>query len=368
MKTGRITTIRLHPSDNVVIAQTDLKQGGFISEEKITCRQTIPFGHKVATAHIRAGGIVRKYGQVIGAATQDIVPGDCVHSYNIGLGDLARDYAVGADALPDRAVGRKQEFFDGILRPNGRVATRNCIGVISTVNCSSSVARMVADQFRGETLVDYPNVDGVVPVCYGYGCAMAGSGWDFEYLRNCLVGYGRHPNFAAVLFIGLGCETMQVDMLRAVDGGAASLTHQYMTIHEKGGTHPLRDVYRYSEPARAYGWFFFKDTPGYDAASVTGLVAGGANVLCFTTGRGSVFGCSPVACIKLASNSPMFNRTEEDMDINCGVVAEGKASVKEVGEQIFRRIIEVAPGSRTKSETLGMGNDEFVPWHVGAVM
>jgi altronate hydrolase len=127
------------------------------------------------------------------------------------------------------------------------------------------------------------------------------------------------------------------------------------------------EVYRYAEPVRSKG-FVFMDTPGYDPASVTGFVAGGANIVCFTTGRGSVFGCRPVPSIKLATNTSMYERMEEDMDINCGAVADGEASVEEVGKQIFRHILEVASGSRTKSELLGMGNDEFVPWHIGAVM
>ena len=508
METRTNLTIRLNPADNVVVARADLNAGVFLTEERITCRQAIPFGHKVATLALRAGDIVRKYGQVIGVATRDIVPGDHVHTQNLGMSECARDYAVGVDALHARAAPFKAEFFDGILRADGRVATRNYIGVISTVNCSASVARMVADRFRGPGLDEFPNVDGVVPLCYGYGCAMADCGRGYEYLRDALLGYGHHPNFAAVLFIGLGCETMQVDMLRTADTRSVDSTLHYLTIQEKGGTRrtieaavaqiremlpsanaferqalpagrlvlglecggsdalsgvtanpalgaaadllvdqggtailaetpeiygaehlltrratrsqvadklidcirwweeytaregghmdnnptpgnkagglttilekslgavakggtrPLMDVYRYAELVRTKG-LVFMDTPGYDAVSVTGLVAGGANIICFTTGRGAVFGCRPVPSIKLASNTPMFMRMEEDMDINCGVIADGEVSVQDVGAQIFRRILQVASGSRTKSESLGMGNDEFVPWHVGAVM
>ena len=110
------------------------------------------------------------------------------------------------------------------------------------------------------------------------------------------------------------------------------------------------------------------NTPGYDVVSVTGMVAGGANVVCFTTGRGSVFGCKPVPCIKLATNSAMFRRMEEDMDVNCGVITDGEASVRETGRVIFDTILDVASGRPSKSEALGLGDEEFVPWHIGAVM
>jgi altronate hydrolase len=150
-------------------------------------------------------------------------------------------------------------------------------------------------------------------------------------------------------------------------GGLSTILEKSLGAVAKSGTSNLMEVYHYAEPVRSKG-FVFMDTPGYDAVSVTGFVAGGANIVCFTTGRGSVFGCRPVPSIKLATNTPMYKRMEEDMDINCGTVADGEASVKEVGKQIFRHILEVASGSRTKSELLGMGNDEFVPWHIGAVM
>jgi len=112
----------------------------------------------------------------------------------------------------------------------------------------------------------------------------------------------------------------------------------------------------------------FMDTPGYDPVSVTGFVAGGANIVCFTTGRGSVFGCRPVPSIKLATNTAMYERMEEDMDINCGTIADGEDSVDSLGRRIFERILETASGRRTQSELLGIGNDEFAPWHIGAVM
>jgi altronate hydrolase len=501
-------TIRLHPADNVVVARVDLAQGTYLPEAGVTCRQTVAFGHKVATALVEAGEIVRKYGQVIGVASRNISPGDHVHTHNLSMGGFSRDYAVGEDVWPLKPLASEPALFQGIVRSDGRVATRNYIGVISTVNCSASVTRLIADEFRGAALAEFPNVDGIVPICHGLGCGMAGSGSGFDHLRDSLSGYARHPNFAGVLLIGLGCEVMQVDIPADAVGRSAHAPFQTMTVQERGGarrtvqeavariremlpaadlfrrepvaashlilglecggsdslsgitanpalgvaadllvrhggtavlgetpeiygaehlltrravsrevaekllarirwweeytamhggemdnnpspgnkagglttilekslgavaksgTSNLMEVYRYAEPVRSKG-FVFMDTPGYDPVSVTGFVAGGANIVCFTTGRGSVFGCRPVPSIKLATNTPMYKRMEEDMDINCGTVADGEASVKEVGKQIFRHILEVASGSRTKSELLGMGNDEFVPWHIGAVM
>lgn len=127
------------------------------------------------------------------------------------------------------------------------------------------------------------------------------------------------------------------------------------------------EVYKYAEPITAKG-FVFMDTPGYDPASATGQVAGGANVVCFTTGRGSVSGFKPAPCIKLATNTTMYEHMEEDMDINCGTVADGLETVEQAGEKIFRKILEVASGTPTKSEAQGFGDNEFVPWQIGAVM
>ena len=134
----------------------------------------------------------------------------------------------------------------------------------------------------------------------------------------------------------------------------------------KGGTTTLQDVYRYAEPVTAKG-FVFMDTPGFDPVSVTGQVAGGANVICFTTGRGSAFGCKPTPSIKLATNSPMYQSMVEDMDINCGDVLDG-VSIEDKGREIFQRVLKVASGELSKSEALGYGDAEFAPWQIGATM
>ena len=134
----------------------------------------------------------------------------------------------------------------------------------------------------------------------------------------------------------------------------------------KGGTGPLMEVYKYAEPVTAKG-FVFMDTPGYDPCSATGQIAGGANLIAFTTGRGSAFGAKPAPSLKLATNTPMFRRLEEDMDINCGEVLDGTASIGEMGQKIFTRLLDTASGTRTKSELLNVGDHEFVPWQIGIV-
>jgi altronate hydrolase len=149
-------------------------------------------------------------------------------------------------------------------------------------------------------------------------------------------------------------------------GGLSTILEKSLGAAAKGGTTTLREVYRYAEPVTAKG-FVFMDTPGYDPVSATGQVAGGANLLCFTTGRGSAYGCKPVPSIKLATNSDIYRRMIDDMDINCGDVVEG-VSIADKGQEIFDMILKVASGQTTKSEDLGYGDNEFVPWQVGAVM
>ena len=150
-------------------------------------------------------------------------------------------------------------------------------------------------------------------------------------------------------------------------GGLTTILEKSLGASSKGGSTNLVDVYGYAEPVSAKG-LVFMDTPGYDPVSVTGMIAGGANVVCFTTGRGTVCGFKPVPAIKLASNTEMYRNLSGDMDINCGRIVDGEASVREMGEIIFRMILETASGKKTKSEELGLGDNEFVPWQIGPVM
>ena len=150
-------------------------------------------------------------------------------------------------------------------------------------------------------------------------------------------------------------------------GGLTTILEKSLGAMAKGGSTNLVEVVRYAEPVTAKG-FVFMDTPGYDPVAATGQVAGGANLLCFTTGRGSVFGCKPTPSIKLATNTPMYQRMVDDMDINCGTIVTGEETVQQVGERIFRTCCATASGERTKSESFDFGGAEFAPWVLGATM
>jgi len=499
-------TIRLHPEDDVVIARVDIPSGTVVPGEGVRATALVPAGHKLATRAMQAGQPVRRYNQIIGFATRAIQPGEHVHVHNLAMGDFERDYAFCA-GVKATDYASPSATFQGIVRADGRVATRNYIGILTSVNCSATVARMVADHFRNG-LADYPNVDGVVALTHKTGCGMASEGEGMELLRRTLTGYARHPNFYAAINIGLGCEANQigtwmssaklkvsdklqaftiqekggtrkavengiarvkelladanrvtrttvpaghltlglqcggsdgysgisanpalgaaVDQLvrhggtailsetpeiygaehlltrRAVSrevgeklirrirwwedytrrngnemnnnpspgnkaGGLTTILEKSLGAVAKGGTTNLVDVYEYAEPVKAHG-FVYMDTPGYDPVSATGQVAGGANLICFTTGRGSAYGCKPAPSLKLATNSALYARQEDDMDINCGTVIDGTETIAQAGERFFRLILETASGRRTKSEEFGYGEDEFAPWVVGATM
>jgi altronate hydrolase len=500
--------IRLHPQDDVLIARSQLVGG--TPAESVMVKGLIPPGHKVATRAIAVGEPVRRYNQIIGFASKPIAAGEHVHTHNLVMGDFERDYAFGADIKPQPA--RRQATFQGIVRADGRVATRNYIGILSSVNCSATAARAIADHFSRQSnpqaLADFPNVDGVVALTHGTGCGMATEGLGMQVLERTLTGYATHANFAGVMVVGLGCESNQisawlahgglregenlrvfniqdtggtrktvehgialvremlpaanavqrvpcsaehitiglqcggsdgysgisanpalgaaVDLLvahggsailsetpeiygaehlltrRAVSrevgekliarirwwedytringgemnnnpspgnkaGGLTTILEKSLGAVAKGGTTNLQAVYESAEPVRARG-FVYMDTPGYDPVSATGQVAGGANMVCFTTGRGSAYGCIPSPSIKLATNSALWKRQGDDIDINCGDIVEGGISIEAMGQQIFERVLAVASGERTRSELHGYGQSEFVPWQLGAVM
>ena len=147
-------------------------------------------------------------------------------------------------------------------------------------------------------------------------------------------------------------------------GGLANVLEKSLGGAKKSGSTGLMEVYRYAEPVTEKG-FVFMDTPGFDPVSATGQIAGGANLICFTTGRGSCFGSYPSPTIKLASNTPMFDRMASDMDVNCGQIVDGTLTLDEMGEEIFARILAIASGEKSKSEALGVGEEEFAPWPIG---
>ena len=503
--------IRLHPNDNVVVARVDVPLGmAFetdVAGERITSKSQVTAGYKIATKKILKGQPILKYSVTVGFAHVDIEPGALVHSHNTEFREFDRDYAHASEFKPVELLPESERAtFKGYVRSNGKVGTRNFIGILSTVNCSATVVNKIAEWFTPERLAEFPNVDGVVAFSHSIGCGMEMTGEPMQLLRRTMAGYIRHPNLAAALVIGLGCERNQLKGLleqeelaasphlhtfimqetggtrqtiaagieavrallpeannvrretvsashlsvglqcggsdgfssitanpalgAAVDilarhggtgilsetpeiygvehtltrraasqaigeklierirwwkdvysvgrdvqingqvspgnqiGGLANIFEKSLGSSMKGGTGPLMAVYQYAEPVTAKG-FVFMDTPGFDPVSATGQIAGGANLIAFTTGRGSMFGSKPAPCIKLATNTPMFKRLEEDMDINCGEILDGTVSVQEMGQRIFELFLRTASGEASKSELLGLGDYEFVPWQIG---
>ena len=503
--------IRIHPADDVVIARHQLVGGTVLAGEGVTVSGLIPPGHKLAVRALAAGAPVRRYNQIIGTAKAPIQPGQHVHTHNLEFSHFARAAAAGEGAQPTAFVDAPATF-QGIRRADGRIATRNYVGVLTSVNCSATVARAIADHFRRDThpeaLAAFPGVDGVVALTHGGGCATASDGEPLQILRRTLGGYAKHPNFAAILVVGLGCETNQIAGLMEQEGLSAGTALHTFNIQETGGTRKtvahgielvqwlleeankvrrepvsashitvglqcggsdgysgisanpalgaavdrlvrhggtailsetpeiyggehlltrravsaavadkllkrirwwerhcermdaamdnnpsagnkagglttilekslgaiaksgttnLVDVYEYAQPVTAKG-LVFMDTPGYDPVSATGQVAGGANLICFTTGRGSAYGCAPSPSLKLSTNTELWRKQEDDIDINCGEVIDGSARVDEMGERIFQLMLHTASGAKTKSEVHGYGQNEFVPWQLGATM
>jgi altronate hydrolase len=499
--------VRLRAEDNVVVANRALEAGHEFGG--IVLRAAIPAGHKIASCDIPVGARILKYGQTIGYAMSDIPSGTHLHTHNVEFRATDAAYQFGTN-LRDVAPVPEQErdTFMGYRRENGSVGTRNYIAIVTSVNCSATAARRIADSFGEEELSQYPNVDGVVAFVHGTGCGMAGDGEGFEALQRVMWGYAKHPNHGGVVMVGLGCEMNQIDWLldayglkqsptfqtmniqsvaglqktiemgvkkvremlpivnaaqrtlcpaselkvalqcggsdawsgitanpalgeacdllvaqggtgvlaetpeiygaehllteRAIDratgdrliglinwwedytarnrgsmdnnpspgnkkGGLTTILEKSLGAAAKGGTTPLTGVYKYAEPVRARG-FTFMDSPGYDPASVTGQIAGGCNLVCFTTGRGSAFGSKPAPTIKLSTNTAMYERMVDDMDINCGDIITGSATIQSKGREIYELFLRVASGEASKSEAQGLGDYEFVPWQIGAVM
>ena len=232
-------TIRLHPNDDVVIARVQLIGGTQLQSEGVTVKGMVPPGHKVATRPIAQGAPVRRYNQIIGFASKAIVAGEHVHVNNLAMGDtFERDYAFGVDVRPVIAA-MPQASFMGIKRSDGRVATRNYIGLLSTVNCSATVCKLIADHFRAgsdSALKNYPNVDGVVAITHSVGCGMDVHGEGMTLLRRTLAGYARHVNFHSVLVIGLGCEANQISSFKAAEGLDDGPKLHSFNMQDVGGT------------------------------------------------------------------------------------------------------------------------------------
>ncbi len=501
--------IQLNPTDNVSVARAVISAGTVLPGSNVVARNEIPSGHKIATQPIEAGEAVLKYGQVIGLASASIQPGEHVHLHNLAMQDSDVTHEFAVDSRPTPLLPESERrTFEGYVRPDGQVGTRNYIGIITSVNCSATVSRAIADGFnRGGGLAGFDNVDGVVALTHGTGCAISTKAEGYQFLIRTLSGYAKNPNFAGILMIGLGCETNQIEpilekfgleegpMLRTMTiqrlggtrktietaseiiremlpianamqrttvplsglklalqcggsdgysgisanpalgyaadllvkhggtavlsetpeiygaehlltrraqspavaqklmdridwwrdytvknnaelnnnpshgnkaGGLTTILEKSLGAVAKGGTMPLAAVYEYAEPIDQSG-FVFMDTPGYDPVAVTGQVAGGCNIIVFTTGRGSVSGFKPAPCIKVATNSEMYEHMQEDMDVNCGGIVTGEDTIEAAGERIFEAVIAIASGQHTLSEDFGFGDNEFVPWQIGAV-
>jgi altronate dehydratase len=228
--------LTLHPQDNVAIALADIPAGEIDTGSGVKIMQSVKQGHKVAIAAISAGQNVLRYGQTIGQATVDIAAGEHVHVQNLGMGEHTNDYAHASEAKT-LSVFPDERTFDGYHRADGRVGTRNYLGILTSVNCSGSVAKFIAEAAEKSGLLDdFPNIDGIVPITHGTGCGMSGENEGYDTLFRTLSGYAQHPNFGGILLIGLGCEVMQVSALVGGRPIRADGALRYMTIQHEGGT------------------------------------------------------------------------------------------------------------------------------------
>ena len=228
--------IRLHRDDNVMVTLKDLSAGASVAGLDAPLGVAVPRGHKIALRAVQKGANVIRYGQIIGAATIDIAAGDHVHTHNLGMGAHEQDYAFSSD-IPVLARPNEARTFNGFHRADGSVGTRNYLGILTSVNCSGSVARFIAEACdRDGWLKDFGNVDGVVPIVHGTGCGMSGTDEGYDTLFRTLQGYARNPNFGGILLVGLGCEVMQIPDLIGAGRMRQDGNFRYMTIQQTGIT------------------------------------------------------------------------------------------------------------------------------------
>ncbi len=228
--------VHMGETDNVVIAVDAVRQGD--TAHAVTARARIPKGHKMAIRPVGEGEPIVKFGQIIGFGTSYIAPGDWVHEHNVGLHDFTRDYRFAEEARDDDLLPeRERATFEGYRRASGRTGTRNYLGILTSVNCSASVARFAAAALeRSGVLAEYPGIDGIVAIVHGTGCGHAAYGEGFEVLRRTQWGYAGHPNFAGIVMVGLGCEVFQIGRMKKDYGLSETDTFRTMTIQETGGT------------------------------------------------------------------------------------------------------------------------------------
>ena len=219
-------TVQLHPEDHVALAKIDLARGLILvstrepgDTTRITVRDQIPSGHKLALRRIAAGETVLRYGQIIGIADRTILPGEHVHTHNLSSPHMARELAAGTDVAPiARSTGGQPRTFLGYRRADGRVGTRNYLAVISTVDCAAPAALRIAQHFTPARLAATPNVDGVITLTHHSGCSIRRDGPDYVWLQSTLAGMAQHPNVAGYILVGLGCEVNQIADLVANHG------------------------------------------------------------------------------------------------------------------------------------------------------
>ncbi len=501
--------ILLHPSDNVAVARVHIPAGVQVRVcgESIRVPQSIAPGHKIAVRPIAQGEVVYKYGEEIGRAGEALPAGTWVHTHNLEFNIDERTYEFGtvrSDLAGIELPSRRT--FEGYLRSDGRAGTRNYVAIVGASHCAAHVTERIAAAFRDESF-EGTGVDGVVALPHTDGCGQS-DGADMNLLRRTLDGLADHPNVAAAVMVGLGCEVNQVgyylrpgsdtgaplrkgltlqesggtrhaveDGVRAVReliessgrikrrpcpvsqlaislecggsdafsgitanpgvgycadlvvlqggtaclgetteiwgaehlltrraaskavgrrlldmldwyfdyvgrfkdsvtfnsnpspgnlaGGITNIAEKSLGAVAKGGHSTLSAVYDYAERIDQKG-FVFMNSPGYDPASVTGMVSGGCNICFFTTGRGSCFGFATAPVIKVASNSDTARRMDEDMDINAGTVADGEEDIATLGRRMYDFLLDVASGRRTCGEKLG--HREMMTWRIGPVL
>lgn len=228
--------LTLHVQDNVAVALADIPAGEVDVSTGVKVLQSVRQGHKIAITPIATGQNVQRYGQTIGQATANIKSGEHVHVQNLGMGKHTRDYAHASEAK-DLTPFTEERTFNGYHRADGNVGTRNYLGILTSVNCSGSVAKFIAEAAEKSGLLnDFPNIDGIVPITHGTGCGMSGHNEGYDTLFRTLSGYAQHPNFGGILLIGLGCEVMQISDLVGGREIRADGALRYMTIQQIGGT------------------------------------------------------------------------------------------------------------------------------------
>lgn len=498
--------IRLNPHDNLVIARLDIVGNTALDGEVVVTHEPVAAGQKMATQPLKAGDAMVKNGHVIGLATRDIQAGECIRN-----ADFKLDAPIHDPMSPARPVtvlpADQRATFKGYVRADGRVATRNYLGVFIVGNCAATAARRVADWFTEERLASWPNIDGVIPFIHEIGCGMEMTGEPMDLLRRTMSGSIRNPNIAGALVMALGCErnniygfldqekladapdfktlvlqevggtanaieqgiaaiqamlpaanaierqTVSVEHLcvglqsAALDGycavsanpalgvamdllvgngatvilsdtgdlaalgddllpraagpevaaqlqgtlaqwreyqqgrdtrlnrqilsdrearGLSTVRERALTGLSRGGSSPIQAVTGYAHRVTEKG-LVFMDAPGYEAVSATGQVASGANLICLSTGAGSGFGAALAPTVKLASTTRVFRHFSDDLDVDCGPVLDGELTVQQMGERVFERLLAYASGEKTRSEELGVGENEFVPWPKGVL-